>query len=122
MVFVFSTVLLMGDFYGVDAAALSADLAWLEDQVIKDGNYRDMAVIDRLTSVSERAQTIARARESGRYDTWEGLRVSSRSLANVLEVYRDKHPRDAAFPFVKEKADFGHFARDAIKTLADPQD
>jgi hypothetical protein len=71
----------MGEFHGVDSEELSEDLRWLRKQVIGERNYRDQSVIDRLRSVSEWARTIAYARQSGKYDTWEALRVASSPLS-----------------------------------------
>lgn len=107
----------VGEFYAVDSENLSADLAWIRTQLMAL-RYRDQEVIDRLSSVSERAHAIASTRKSGQYDTWEALRVNASRLANALKVYRDKHAADAPFPFGREKGDFGVVAENAARELA----
>jgi hypothetical protein len=109
---------LMGEFYGVNIKEMSESLSWLRAQVLTERNYRDQRVIDGLNSVSERANTIARARQSGEYDTWEALRVASSSLAGALTIYREKHAEGAPFPFVREMGDFGVLAEKAANELA----
>jgi hypothetical protein len=110
----------MGDFYTVNKEALEEDLRWARAQVF-ERNYRDQAVIDRLHSISQRALRIADAQHTGKYDTWQALQVSASRLAHALETYRDNHPAEAQFPFVKERGDFGVLADKAIEELTADQ-
>jgi hypothetical protein len=105
------------EFYGVDSQRLREDLRWLKGQIAAR-NYRDQNVIDRLYSVSERADTIERARQSGGADTWYGLSTWSGALARAMETYRDKHPEGTPFPFHTEHGTFGIYADRAESDLA----
>jgi len=109
----------MGELYGVDSGGLREDLGWVRNRLFAEHDYRSQDVVDRLYSISERADAISRARQAGGLNTWQGLGTWARALAQAAEIYRDKHPEGAPFPFQTEAGTFGIYARQAEEELVD---
>jgi hypothetical protein len=105
----------MRDYWGLDAEHLSHDLEWTLEQALAH-NYRDHDVIECLKGIAERAALLQRA-PTGESETWRLVRQSSSSLANTMEIYRDKHPEAAPFPFQREVGDYTILARQGMKAL-----
>jgi hypothetical protein len=105
----------MRDYWGLDAEHLSHDLEWTLEQAFAH-NYRDHDVIECLKQIAGRAALLEGA-PTGESETWRLVRQSSSSLADAMEIYRDRHPEGAPFPFQREFGDYIVLARRGMNAL-----